>query len=1672
MKLTNIKRPKIRVRRPRIRIRWRKKTSRWVIGAAVLFFLSLLALQLVMMNYTKSILQNVLNLQLQQATNGKYISSFDDIEISYTRKNFIVRNLRLVSSRQTDSLSANQPNSYDLLIPEVQINGINLRKAYLDNFLDIQSLRLVNPTIELQLNLDAEKNKAADLFKEELYKLLPQSIDGLRVGQIHTSEATVHLLTRKKGHKSELKASSVEIELSNFLLHTKSFGEQEKVFFADHFFVAADRMEGALSDSLYQLRVGSLKVSSKDSSAFMSRFSLQPVNSPQEVAENSPIPNLYALEFPQVYLYGLSFPDLYHHKDLLAKEVTVISPDMKLYNLQPPKEGEKENFRLENLYPVIDKLLNSLQIQNVYLRNGQLQIDELRGKLRHKLISGIKLAHVHNFLLDSTASRQKNKLFYSDGLNIELQNYSLRLSDDLHLLNSDKLVLSSEQNLITAEGFKILPDSGSSRMEENLPLYRGDAALIHISGVDLLRAYNDNHLLIDSLLVLQPTFRLSTIQRQEREAVEEDSQEEGFREEDLYGLIKNYLYTLQINNLAVRQGRFHIREAKRSVSDAFITQVKQARLWNFRLDSASAYQMNKLFYANDFELEIADYSQALPDDIHTITAANIRISTLSDRIIISDVHIKPLNYQFPYTNLSGSPVKTLLRLEVPELRLEGVDILKTYLQKQLEVEQVFIPSPLIALGTLVDKQSERMNIIKSSALYDLMKEYLELIRVKDLHLQQGSINLAFYDRNGQVQVSGEQTGVHIENFRFDSLTSSNPKRLFFADNVRVEVAGYETRLSDNIHIIKAENVVASTSEQEIKAENVAINTSQEAFSDEELLVRHQKKGFVQLLLPELRISGVNFDEAYYQESLQVDSVLAAEPHVQYTYIPEAILQNKKNKVRLKQTELYEGLAPYLKEIIVNHLQVKNGHFYSFQQQNNQPQKHIALKGLSLDLQDFHVDSAAVYDNQRFFYTNNIRLLVNSYQQELLDQEHSLTAENLFLSTTKNQARADSIRLQPKSGILQKRKASLAGNNQYFIFLPALAIEGIQFDDIFRENRLFIEELSLQQPSITVEQHAPATEANPAGKSKLKDYKLNELLQGNLQSFTVKEARLIEGKGTYTLFKDKKKLQLRSRNFKAKVENFHLEEGQGSRHKPFYADNIQVHFSAIERPLADSLHLLTIDEINYSSREKLLQAEGISLKPKAMENRAEQMRKAGTDRLYTLQIPLSQVKGLEADKLDQDSLFVQYLLFQNPSIEITRFPALSTKKEATEEVQSWQQLLKKEFELVQADSIVVENATAVYLSQHPADTSRLTVRNIDGVAYNFRFDSLAGKESSRLLFSDKIKVQAQDYYTTLSDDLYELRIKTIQLDSDKRLAVADSISLTPLLSREAFAREKGYETDQFTFRNRQLRVENLNYESLLKNGSLLADSLLLDGFYLMVHRDKRQPYPKEHYPKMPQDMLRSLDTPLLILGVAIKEGYIGYSERVKGTRQPGFIDLTDFRIVSDTLTNHPGLLKKGVTTNIALHSYLMGTGKLSARFKIPLNDPLNRHSFSGRLDEMYLPDFNPILENTVFIKIRDGHASYINFAVNADMYGAEGEMEFRYSGLRVALVNRKTGKTGGLTKEIGSLIANLFVVNSSNVEENNKALRKGKMEYERDENRSTVNYWIKTLVNGFKSSIGI
>lgn len=1676
MKIKHFRRPKIRIRRPRIRIRWRKKTSRWVIGSAVLFFIFLFVLQLVLMSYTKTILKNVLSMQVQQATNGLYMASFDDIEISYTQRNLIIHDLHLMPQDPGATESNNptlHPANYDILIPETRINGINLRKAYLDQSIEIQNLSLIEPLIVLKVNFDAARDQHKRLSREDLHRLLPSSINDLFIKTINIQDARMELSALKDKQRSFLTASPLSLELVTFHINHDTIENADQIFFTNDFYLAADSVYGTLADSTYRFSLKALNASSADSSAFAQELILSPLRDIEDLARQTNMRNAYALDFQQLYMYGLSFNALYHDREFIVEEVNILNPLMKLHNLQPLSPGQKENFRIEDLYPAIDKVLNSVQVEQLNLSNGHLAIDEYKNGLRSKLSADVQKANISHFLLDSTASFNEEKILYSDKIDIVLHDYSMRLSDELHLLQADELNFSTESKEISARGFRLTHDSSSYKLAESKVLYHASVPLIHLQGVDMLTAYNKNNLNMQSLQLQEPTF---TINRQEMDPVTPARKGKGFHEEDLYALVEDYLYTLNIDKISLQQGSFRLSKQQADKRDAFVTNIRKAGLWEFRLDSTSAYQMNKLFNADNFELEIENYAHDLPDKIHRITANEILISTLNDKIFIRDIVISSGRNKFPYRNLVDTEAKTLIDLQIPEIELQGVDILKAYLEKKLEVKKVRIPRPALQLGSLVGSGSERSDLIKSSALYDMMKDYLEFIQVEDLQLQDGELDLIFYAKNGPLTVSGRESNLQVENFRFDSLSAANPRRLFFADNVDLRIGQYETILPDKIHIIRAKDVMASTLQQEVHASNVELVTAKERYTDEELLVIYQQKGFVRLLVPEIKVTGINFDKAYYDEELFIDNVYASKPHVRYTFLPQSSIDKKQTKINLNQTDFYESMSPYLKVFGLNQLVVEEGQFSTAKQIANQQEDHLLLDGISVQMNDFFVDSSAVYDTKRFLYAKDISLQIERYRQELVDRLHVLSAQKMLLSTSKQHVKASNIELRPKeTGLSQAMKKGPRNNlNRYYIALPSLQINGISFDEVYQHDRLHIQELLLEDPEFRVSHYIGQEKENDKKQQKHKNNTLRELIRGNLQAITVDTAHISKGHGEYLRYENSKRSRFQISHFTAAVQRFHLASGEEApANGPFHADDIKLTIRDYERKLADSLHILSIDELEFSTAESQLSLHGMELKPRLGKDIRNSLKKVNKNQLYHIRFPLSQLQGVDLEQLQQNSLMVENLLIKDPSFELFRFTELGKdKKETLANASAWYQRLPDNLKLIQSEKISIEDGSFTLTSINAKDSSSFKVGNIRGIAHHFVLDSLSMKQEDKIFFADRLELQIQDYSTPLDNELYELKIKDLQFDSEKKSLFADSITLMPLVDKATFAQRKGYETDQFTLQNRRLTLENIDYKALINQGHFSADSLLLDGFNLHIYRDKRQPFPENHRPSMPQEIIRNMKLPFYLKGFEIRNGYIAYAERARGTPEEGFIDLTKVRVTSSTISNRPSLLDNGLTTYLTLDCYLMGSGYLETSFRIPLADTLNRHSYWGSLEPMSLPEFNPILEKTAFVQIRTGYANKINFSVEADKHSAAGIMEFRYQDLKVALVNKRTGKTGGPVKELGSMLANMFIINTHNIEEKDSPLRKGDMAYVRDENHSIVNYWVKTLVNGFKSSIGL
>jgi hypothetical protein len=229
-------------------------------------------------------------------------------------------------------------------------------------------------------------------------------------------------------------------------------------------------------------------------------------------------------------------------------------------------------------------------------------------------------------------------------------------------------------------------------------------------------------------------------------------------------------------------------------------------------------------------------------------------------------------------------------------------------------------------------------------------------------------------------------------------------------------------------------------------------------------------------------------------------------------------------------------------------------------------------------------------------------------------------------------------------------------------------------------------------------------------------------------------------------------------------------------------------------------------------------------------------------------------------------------------------------------------------------------------------------NIDEVslsAFDLRLDL-----TNRFSFDHSVKlndlqfaIPKIDFYS--GDSLYRINIYNAGFSLRDDQFLIDSFNLRPELSAEEFFERVGYQTDRMELDAHQFVINGVNYIKLLE-GEIFIDNMSVNKLILNSFRDKRYPFPEWQRRKLPVSMLRSLELPVNISNIELKDSYIKYSEQVEGSLYPGSVFLEDMNVTISNLTNRSmDKFNAFDTTTANVSCKLMGEGFLEANLRFPL-----------------------------------------------------------------------------------------------------------------------------------------
>jgi len=330
-------------------------------------------------------------------------------------------------------------------------------------------------------------------------------------------------------------------------------------------------------------------------------------------------------------------------------------------------------------------------------------------------------------------------------------------------------------------------------------------------------------------------------------------------------------------------------------------------------------------------------------------------------------------------------------------------------------------------------------------------------------------------------------------------------------------------------------------------------------------------------------------------------------------------------------------------------------------------------------------------------------------------------------------------------------------------------------------------------------------------------------------------------------------------------------------------------------------------------------------------------------------------------------------------------------------------------------------------------------------------------------------EADELLSVSSDSMYTYKSKRFKYSEITKILSADSLVVHPNYSDYAFTSLSMYQTNRLEAGFRQIIIHDFSISDYIKSKRLVCSFIEIGKMNAMAFRDNRKKSRHVEKPAL-QDMIYNYPGSINIDSISIMDGNVIYAEHAEHANEPGKISFAEvkakiFKISNDTIY-------KSVRGNYKMEAraLLMGKGEMAVKLNGRLFDPMNTFYMNGALSGMEASEMNPMLEKIASVFITSGTIDSMNFKLSANNTKATGEMLLLYHGLNIRLKNKKTDETTAMKEKLGTLIANMIILDSNPLSDN--ALRKGTIDYKRDPEEFLFHYCAKSILSGIKSSVTI
>lgn len=496
---------------------------------------------------------------------------------------------------------------------------------------------------------------------------------------------------------------------------------------------------------------------------------------------------------------------------------------------------------------------------------------------------------------------------------------------------------------------------------------------------------------------------------------------------------------------------------------------------------------------------------------------------------------------------------------------------------------------------------------------------------------------------------------------------------------------------------------------------------------------------------------------------------------------------------------------------------------------------------------------------------------------------------------------------------QLREKEKVKGTLYSIVYEKLILNHLNLKEMFFERTIHLRMIEVDKPVISFIAF-PDSLVKKRGRFKHLYHDIYPLLSQVFKEVKIDSIRVNDGSFSGTEILKSGKTVSGDWLYSVALSDFDLNAYDYREERIFYSKEVELRIRNFNYALADSLYILTADEVGFSLTGSRLFGKGLTLTPNFLASK-QAGSKAGS--FYQVYLPEFSIMGVNLYKaMLEKQIAIHSITIDN--LDVRMFLNRSAeprekKRRANVTLANLYTIIHGKLKNITIDTFLLSTASFRYYPHLKESRPEVQVNRASLELHGFHLDSVAHLDTSMILYSKDIELDLEGFTLALQDKLHDLSSQKVVISTSRSLIDIYDTRLYPSLIVDPLMRYKS--NSVYNMRFPQVKLEQINLLRMFNSRNLELRRLAIFEPDMMIVQYRNKKLPEETL-EQKETVLQKLDLishvviPYMVSidagTIEISNARIRFMDDKQGLNEEriaGLVDLTLTGFRTDTLTQY-------------------------------------------------------------------------------------------------------------------------------------------------------------------------